>query len=744
MQSLAPIASSAASNPLQKTSITIALESIAAFEDLAPHETSAGMLHERVLRHYSEGLRQYLTLRVLNVEVALALAANLREQVLAWPAERLTAPPTSRAHLYQLARKLAFEKRVRKDFKESPRAALPWRSLAQGTPHTYVQALNALRITLSDLELELLELRYARELSPEEIACVLDLKEAEVSMVLAQAQAHAQQLLGDAPPSRLGGLAGALVEAFALNPDVFAALTKPEEKPGLEKGAVLGDRFEIERRVGEGAFSDVYRARDKHVPGHVVALKLLHHASLSDTARESALRELHLIASVFHPSVVHFKDHGWYAGRLWFTMPWYEGEALETRIARAPLTRVEARRIFEPLAKALATLHTAGIRHQDIKPDNIFLARIRSDDEQDEVLPVLLDLGVAAREAEVLIAGTPMYFAPEVAARFARLEHAPPIGQKADVFALALSLRNALEPETQEDIAAAAVDAFIEHRALNPPKAPSKKDLHYLEPFFHRWLALDADARPSADVFAKELAKLTEPEEKRARLITALKRIGPIAAALMVAVCAVVYVLWKERNLQQLEAERARGEAAYAKAELSQEEAKLKSLSAGHQDLLEQYKHGKLTQKQLADRLNASERQIRSLLEQLGFARTKANELETSLKQTQLSLAQAQEQLVDDRERIARLEGDLSASKQLVSQLQDDLAGERTKSAEANATLSTVRDQLGTEQLRVSELTRNLDAAKAEQARLERQVADLRQSLEANRQPAPTVPSETP
>src|SRR5690606_26644794 len=156
-------------------------------------------------------------------------------------------------------------------------------------------------------------------------------------------------------------------------------------------------------------------AKDTEVPGHVVALKLLHQPACSADARQAALRELHHIAAVFHPSVVQFKDHGWHEGRLWFVMPWYEGETLESRLQRGSLSRAEARRIFEPLARALAAMHAVGIRHQDIKPDNIFLARVDGDGS---VLPVLIDLGVAAKEAEMVVAGTPTYFAPEVAAQF--------------------------------------------------------------------------------------------------------------------------------------------------------------------------------------------------------------------------------------------------------------------------------------------------------------------------------------
>lgn len=94
-------------------------------------------------------------------------------------------------------------------------------------------------------------------------------------------------------------------------------------------------------------------------------------------------------------------------------------------------------------------MHRSGVRHQDIKPENIFLARFH-EDEDGEILPVLLDLGVAAKDAENVLAGTPNYFAPEIAARFAREPDPPHITNKADVFSLALALRNALSPSAEE------------------------------------------------------------------------------------------------------------------------------------------------------------------------------------------------------------------------------------------------------------------------------------------------------
>src|SRR3954471_21753770 len=176
-------------------------------------------------------------------------------------------------------------------------------------------------------------------------------------------------------------------------------------------------------------------------------------------AGAAAMRELQLIASVFHPSIVQLKDHGFHESRLWFVMPLYRGETLATRLTRGGLSRREARALFE----ALATLHGAGVRHQDIKPDNIFLAQL--DPEAERRLPVLIDLGLAVKDAELVLAGTPTYLAPEVAARFAGVPDPAPIGPKADVFALALTLRQALDPSASDDAAGGRVDSFVSARA---------------------------------------------------------------------------------------------------------------------------------------------------------------------------------------------------------------------------------------------------------------------------------------
>jgi serine/threonine protein kinase len=328
----------------------------------------------------------------------------------------------------------------------------------------------------------------------------------------------------------------------------------PPRAAALALGTVIADRYIIEEHVSSGGFGAVYRAADRQIRNHQVALKVLHTPAAQEQARENALRELTLIASVSHPSVVQFKDYGWYQGRLWFAMPWYRGATLAQRYAApdwtAPITRAIARPIFELTAQGLAAMHEVGINHHDIKPDNIFLAQIAGFDAG---LPVLLDLGIAATRGESPRGLTLEYASPELAAS-ALGQTREPVGPAADVFSLALVLRNLLEPHTAQRIQGGAM-AFLHKRATEPVPAPSDKQFAHMRKAFARWLHLDPRQRPSAAEFARELALLTVPEEQRAARLRMLKRVGPLAAAGLTLVLLLVRQV--RREAAQLEAEKS-------------------------------------------------------------------------------------------------------------------------------------------------------------------------------------------
>jgi eukaryotic-like serine/threonine-protein kinase len=676
--------------------------------------TVAGVVADRALDHHWQGLFQYAAIRV-GQELAASLLERLEAEAGDAPHEELELPPGPPARLYKRMRALLADSD--KSAGLAADSALFWppadEKLAKG--------IVALRRALSVQQSELAELRFARGLRDVEVAHVLNLEPADVQRGLEDAVNCAARLLGRRPQSRDNTPEGALLEAFALDPRTTRPPRRARRQPVLKEGALIAGRYEIEEPLGAGAFADVYRARDRDVTDHVVALKILRRRAADASAVHAALRELQLIASVFHPSVVQLKDHGWHEGHLWFVMPLYRGETLATRLKRAPLTRRQAREIFEPLTEALATMHRAGVRHQDVKPENVFLANLDLDSADDgtpqRVLPVLLDLGVAAKDAELVLAGTPAYFAPEVAARFAGAPDPPPVGPKADVFSLALTLMHALDPTPREYVAAGAVDAFVAFRAAHAPKLSPQRDLKDLRPYFARWLNFSPDFRPSAEEFLRELSALTRPEEKAARRWAIMRWALPTLLALMAVFAAVVFVLSHETELQRREAQVARERAQEARQradniyqDLTVQEAKRKELEKDVARLEEEYQTSRMTREQLATRLAQTEAELALMAERekalLLKSRQQADEAHTL------------------RESNSRVQSDLAAATQRGEELSGELDRQRTRRQEADNASNQLREQLKRE-------TDALEAARTRIVDLEERLARMRNDLSA-------------
>src|SRR5215207_1877432 len=97
--------------------------------------------------------------------------------------------------------------------------------------------------------------------------------------------------------------------------------------------AALDGAYALERELGRGGMAIVYLARDrKH--GRPVALKVLHPDLGAALGAERFQREIKVAARLQHPHILTVYDSGEAAGRLWFTMPYVEGETLRDRLAR--------------------------------------------------------------------------------------------------------------------------------------------------------------------------------------------------------------------------------------------------------------------------------------------------------------------------------------------------------------------------------------------------------------------------
>src|SRR5947209_6247315 len=95
----------------------------------------------------------------------------------------------------------------------------------------------------------------------------------------------------------------------------------------------LADRYHIERELGRGGMATVYLAHDlKH--DRKVALKVLHPELAATLGPERFQREIKLIARLQHPHILTVHDSGETAGRVWYAMPFVDGESLRDRLRR--------------------------------------------------------------------------------------------------------------------------------------------------------------------------------------------------------------------------------------------------------------------------------------------------------------------------------------------------------------------------------------------------------------------------
>jgi hypothetical protein len=421
--------------------------------------------------------------------------------------------------------------------------------------------------------------------------------------------------------------------------------------------------------------------------------------------------------------VVQFKDYGWLDGRLWFAMPWMQGETLDQRFAGVPLQRAEARPIFERLAMGLSAMHEVGIEHHDVKPENVYLAHIAGFEGG---LPVLLDLGIAAEKGEGPKGMTLDYCAPETARR-ALGEEGVEVGAAADVFSLALVLRNLLDPPEPPDVDVVPL-AALHKRATEPEPPPRRKDLRYLAPHFHRWLSLDPDERPTAAEFSRELRVLTEPEERRAARVRLLKRIVPVVLLSAAAVAWLWYEVQRQEQQLTVQQEQLSAKAQetavlrhQSEGQLQQLEAQMEELGSQRRELTRAIRIARQLDQQLErteDKRGQLSRQVRAL----GDQRDALQRQRDTLQQARDALQQEQARLQAAYDRVTQQRDELTLERNALRLERTQLERERDRLQQQATALQAERELLGE---KLASVERARDSLQKSQRGLEQQVLDL-------------------
>lgn len=204
-------------------------------------------------------------------------------------------------------------------------------------------------------------------------------------------------------------------------------------------GQTVGGLY-VERLVAEGGVGVVYAARARH-GGARRALKVLKPGLGSEGGHRGRFaQEIAYGLRMSHPNVVSVLDHGRLTdGRPWLTMNLLEGVTLGALVRReGPLPLARALEITDQVLAGLAALHAVSVVHQDLQPDNVFLARTPGGTHE---RAVVLDLGFARETgsgARASLFGTPSFMSPEQALA------GRAVTAQSDLFAAALLLSYAL------------------------------------------------------------------------------------------------------------------------------------------------------------------------------------------------------------------------------------------------------------------------------------------------------------
>ncbi|WP_437977172.1 protein kinase [Sorangium sp. So ce295] len=182
-------------------------------------------------------------------------------------------------------------------------------------------------------------------------------------------------------------------------------------------GALIGGKYRLLRRIGEGAMGVVWAAHNE-ATSREVALKLL--VRPDPELRVRLLREARACGAVSHRNIVDIYDAAETEnGDPFLVMPLLSGETLSSLLKRKRKLEIhDASRIARDIARGLSAAHERGIIHRDLKPSNIFL---HTEPGDGDAIVKILDFGVSkflagpqqVKTATGILIGSPAYMSPE-------------------------------------------------------------------------------------------------------------------------------------------------------------------------------------------------------------------------------------------------------------------------------------------------------------------------------------------
>ncbi len=188
-------------------------------------------------------------------------------------------------------------------------------------------------------------------------------------------------------------------------------------------------KYKVERIIDVGGMGTVYAALDPELHRSVAIKSIRVDPLQKPGTRERFLRELRVLASLNHPSIVQIYDWFEWRDSDVIVMDLVEGQSLADHLGDVPLPPARALPLLAQVAEGLAAAHDRGIVHRDLKAENVMVTASGN--------PKILDFGLAKKLSgtescltqEEHTVGSPYCMSPEQVRNH-------PIDHRSDLFAL--------------------------------------------------------------------------------------------------------------------------------------------------------------------------------------------------------------------------------------------------------------------------------------------------------------------
>ena len=450
---------------------------------------------------------------------------------------------------------------------------------------------------------------------------------------------------------------------------------------------VIEERYRILKRIGPGAFAQVYLAEHIKLKTQV-AMKILREECKTAPYIEQFKRESRFPAQV-GTGVVKCLDYVTVEGRPTLVMEYIKGQSLKQLLAQRAvgLKPILALRIACQIADTLVAAQERGVVHRDLTPSNLLITDY--DPIRETARVKVIDWGLAT-EAGPMSGQRPLGLA---ATQYCPPERPNDAQPSYDLFSFGTILYQMLtgelpspgvfDPQRQNEFPPLDHPAFTE----TPPR---------LRGLLKRWLTLDPSARGTAESAQHELLQALQEEEKRP-LVHAQQQLAGMQAQ-------------HQLTSDQLEVLRERSQEQGKDLDRCEEQVRVLLKQAG--ELTTQLHQIPILQTKIEEK----RKQVKTLQQQHELASQALNTTSAELERS--------------RSRLSKVESDLRHTESMLSRAQHELQElEQLRMAQAQ--------EIRAKDAQIQELESKLAHFKMEHKRLMATVDELMKSKESRSLPDP-------